>query len=227
MDWHLTKLDDIPSTMDWAREKVQQGAPDFTAVTAKVQTQGRGRQGRQWDSPEGNLYFSFLMRVPAEICGLMSLSLAIALHDALKPLVNADITLKWPNDVLIDGRKIAGILIEREGDAAVVGIGVNVKHAPEGRAFIGEWHDIDAEGFLPLLMAEIEKLYNQADPVSVIRRWNELAAYKGQTIGFVRGNEPLQGTFEGVDDFGHARIRGEAGVKSYASGEIMEVRPCC
>lgn len=226
MDWHLTKTGDIPSTMDWAKQKAREGAPDFTAVMAKTQSQGRGRVGRQWESPEGNLYFSFLMRVPAEVCGLMSLSLAIALHDALKPLIAAPITLKWPNDVLVDGRKIAGILIEREGDAAIVGIGVNILFAPPGKAAINEWHDIAAAEFLPLLMKEIEKLYDEADPAKVVRRWNELSAYKGQMIGFIRGQEALQGVFEGVDDFGHARIRGEEGVKSYASGEIMEVRPC-
>lgn len=226
MDWRITRLDEVASTMDWAREQAVQGAPDFTAITACQQTQGRGRLGHHWDSPEGNLYFSFIMRIPGELCGLMSLSLALALHDALRPLTGASVELKWPNDVLVDGRKIGGILIEMEGDAALVGIGVNILHAPSGKAFLNEWQDIDAEAFLPLLLAQIERVYEEADPVKAAARWNELAAYKGREISFLHGREMLSGIFEGVDEHGHARIRGKDGTKTYASGEVMEVRPC-
>ena len=124
----------LPSTMDAARAAARDGAPDGTVVVAGQQTQGRGRQGRDWFSPQGNLYASILLRPGLPPARLSELGFVVALAaadavDAVLPGGRA--RLKWPNDVLIDAGKVAGILVEIvEDNAAVIGIGLNIAHAP-------------------------------------------------------------------------------------------------
>jgi BirA family biotin operon repressor/biotin-[acetyl-CoA-carboxylase] ligase len=129
----------LASTMDAARAAARDGAPDGTVVVARQQTQGRGRHGRDWFSPEGNLYASILLRPGLPPARLSELSFVVALAaadavDAVLPGWRA--RLKWPNDVLIEGEKVAGILVEIvEDNAAVIGIGLNIAHAPEAAPY--------------------------------------------------------------------------------------------
>lgn len=112
----------------------EQGALEGSWLRAGRQTGGRGRMGRAWESPVGNLYCSTLVRVTAEDPPAHTLALvaANAVHALVAPLCAGSARIKWPNDILIDGAKIAGILLERVGDAVVVGIGVNVADHPKG-----------------------------------------------------------------------------------------------
>ena len=130
------------STNDDAKRAAREGAASGAAFLANAQTDGRGRLGRAWHSPPGeNLYASFLLRpsLDPKRAPLVTLASGLAVADTLEPLVpRARVTLKWPNDVLIDGRKVAGILSEAHlsGEDAwiVVGIGINV----HSRAFPGD-----------------------------------------------------------------------------------------
>ena len=110
----------------------EQGAPEGTWLRAGRQTGGRGRMGRTWESPDGNLFCSTLLRVSPDDPSAHTLALvaANAVHALVAPLCHGQARIKWPNDVLVDGAKIAGILLERVGDAIVVGIGVNVTGHP-------------------------------------------------------------------------------------------------
>jgi BirA family biotin operon repressor/biotin-[acetyl-CoA-carboxylase] ligase len=112
----------------------EQGAPEGTWLRAGRQTGGRGRMGRAWDSPVGNLYASTLVQIrPGDPPALtLALTTANAVHALLAPLCAGQARIKWPNDILVDGAKIAGILLERVGDALIVGIGINVTHHPIG-----------------------------------------------------------------------------------------------
>jgi BirA family biotin operon repressor/biotin-[acetyl-CoA-carboxylase] ligase len=125
--------------MDEARARTRDGAPDGTVVVASRQTQGRGRHGRDWISPEGNLYTSVLLRPELPQVRLTELGFvaALAVADAVDAaLPGGRARLKWPNDVLIDGAKVAGILVEIvEDNAAVIGIGVNIAQAPEAMPY--------------------------------------------------------------------------------------------
>jgi BirA family biotin operon repressor/biotin-[acetyl-CoA-carboxylase] ligase len=129
----------LASTMDAARERARDGAPDGTVVVAGRQTRGRGRHGRDWFSPEGNLYASILLRPELQPSRLSELGFIVALAaadavDAVLPGGRA--RLKWPNDVMVDGAKVAGILVEIiEDSAAVIGIGLNIVQAPEGATY--------------------------------------------------------------------------------------------
>ena len=138
---------EMTSTMDAARQRARDGAPDGTVIVAGRQTRGRGRQGRDWFSPEGNMYASILLRPGLQPARLTELGFVVALAaadavDAVLPGGCASgcstgraagrARLKWPNDVMIDGAKVAGILVEIiEDNAAIIGIGLNVAQAPQ------------------------------------------------------------------------------------------------
>lgn len=135
----LTELDEAASTNDALRALAEQGAAEGTAVVARTQTHGRGRQHRPWHSPPGlGLYLSVLLRPPwpAADSGVLALLAGIAVATALRQLGVPGVALKWPNDVLTGGKKISGVLVEPvlRGDHigfAVIGIGVNVRHGAE------------------------------------------------------------------------------------------------
>jgi BirA family biotin operon repressor/biotin-[acetyl-CoA-carboxylase] ligase len=109
------------------------GAAEGQWLRAERQTAGRGRQGRAWESPAGNLYASTLVRLRASDPPPATLALvaAVALEETVQTH-GVRATLKWPNDLLVDGAKLSGILLEREGDAVVIGMGVNIAHCPAG-----------------------------------------------------------------------------------------------
>ncbi|MEX2649643.1 MAG: biotin--[acetyl-CoA-carboxylase] ligase [Alphaproteobacteria bacterium] len=138
------RLGVVTSTNDEAKRLADAGAAEGTFVTAEIQTRGRGRRGAAWSSPAGNLHMSIILRpeCPAARAGQVGFVAALALaatFDRVLP-AKAAVRLKWPNDVLIDGRKAAGILLETStvGSGAVawlvVGIGVNVASAPASAA---------------------------------------------------------------------------------------------
>lgn len=109
------------------------GAGEGSWLRADRQTGGKGRQGRAWDSPPGNLYASTLVRLrPADPpAATLALVAAVALEEAVRVFLPSGATLKWPNDLLVDGAKLSGILLERASDAIVIGIGVNLAYHPD------------------------------------------------------------------------------------------------
>ncbi|MBH1999629.1 MAG: biotin--[acetyl-CoA-carboxylase] ligase [Sphingomonadaceae bacterium] len=112
----------------------EQGEAEGVWLRAGRQTGGRGRMGRIWESPDGNLFCSTLVRLRAgdPLPHSLALVAANAVHALVAPLCAGQARIKWPNDVLVDGAKIAGILLERTGDAVIVGVGVNVTGHPVG-----------------------------------------------------------------------------------------------
>jgi BirA family biotin operon repressor/biotin-[acetyl-CoA-carboxylase] ligase len=151
--WRLEVHETLPSTSDLVAARPASGEAEGLAVLAHAQTQGRGRAGRVWQSPAGNLAVSVLLRPrePARRAGEWPLLVGLAIADALAPLLpdTVSLALKWPNDVLLNGRKLAGVLIESTLDATghveamVVGIGVNLTAAPalpdRPTAALGDW----------------------------------------------------------------------------------------
>src|SRR5713101_1771541 len=130
----LLRFDSVSSTNDVARELALAGASEGLCVIAREQTAGRGRQGRSWSSPPGEgLYLSLILRpqVTASASAMITLAAAVAVAETLRLGFHAAADIKWPNDILVRGRKICGILVEAaiEGDRlqyAVLGIGVNI-----------------------------------------------------------------------------------------------------
>ena len=135
--YQLVELDCVDSTNAEAKRLGEEGAPDCTIVWAKRQTSGRGRRGREWVSDEGNLYFSILLRMPYPMAAMTQLSFvaANAVADAVSVAAprGSFVNVKWPNDVLLEGQKVSGILLEGEPDMEtgafkylVIGVGVNI-----------------------------------------------------------------------------------------------------
>ena len=133
------RLGAVGSTNDEARRLIVENVADGTVVIATEQAAGRGRRGNTWSSPPGNLYLSAILRpaAPASVLGQLGFVAAVALAETLESFIGTDrsVAVKWPNDVLVEGRKIAGILLESETTGAVarwviVGVGVNVAHSP-------------------------------------------------------------------------------------------------
>ena len=119
--------------MDEARSLAEAGAPNGTVAVAEVQGAGRGRSGRVWASPPGNLHATFVLRpgVEARHAPQLGFVVAVAVAQAVDELAGPSTTLKWPNDIMRDGAKLAGILMERIDDGAVLaGVGMNVRHQP-------------------------------------------------------------------------------------------------
>jgi BirA family biotin operon repressor/biotin-[acetyl-CoA-carboxylase] ligase len=210
----------LASTNDEARRLAEEGGREGLVVRAARQTAGRGRQGRLWVSEEGNLFMSLLLRpeVPMGQVATLPFVAATALADTLAPRME-DVTLKWPNDVLVAGRKISGILLEsggsRQGLWVVVGIGVNIiSHPPETlypatslqEAGI-EW---SREGLTDSYLRAFGNLYQTwlGHGFGPVRRaWLRRAANLGQRITVARGSDRLSGIFEDVDETGALRLR--------------------
>lgn len=147
--YRLVRLDETASTNDDARRLASEGAPQGTLVWALRQSAGRGRRGRRWDSPPGNLYMSLLLRpeMPLARAGQVGFLAGLAIAETLAALLpTRAVACKWPNDVLIahetgEYRKVAGLLLESEAradgsaDWLVLGLGVNVASHPEGVEF--------------------------------------------------------------------------------------------
>jgi BirA family transcriptional regulator, biotin operon repressor / biotin---[acetyl-CoA-carboxylase] ligase len=202
---------EIDSTNLRARELASTGAPHGTLVTAGRQTAGRGRQGRRWEAPEGSaLLCSLILR---EFDALLSLRAGLAVADVAGDAAR----VKWPNDVLLEGRKVAGVLVEgrpHEG-WAVVGIGVNVAAAPPDVPNAGTLGRDDVEGVLAELLSALEHRLREprADALKALR---ERDALLGEPVRWEGG----AGVADGIDPDGGLRVRTEAGEQVLAAGEV-------
>ena len=237
-------LDNVGSTNGEAMNRAAAGAIGPLWIAANRQTGGRGRNGRQWESPAGNLYASLLLTFPRPLLGVPQLSLVagLATHNAVAKLAPAIAArLKWPNDVLIDGAKLAGILIEGRmaaGSAAhnvVVGIGINLAHHPhiEGRRVTSlAAHGVEAapaEALRQLAGAFALWLgvWSEGAGMSAIRQaWMSRAVAVGTPVSVNTGPELLGGWFAGLDADGAMLLRLETGgQRRITFGDVHIVAP--
>lgn len=205
----------VASTNDEARRYAEAGAGEGLVVTGGMQSAGRGRQGRAWSSPAGNLYLSLLLRPPVKpaLAGEFGFGVAVAVAETVERLASgARATCKWPNDVLVDGRKISGILLESRGtpetlDWLVVGIGLNVAHGPQAAAWpattvaaLGGAADVETA--LEVLAARLDHWYRawrEAGFGALRRAWLARAHAIGETIKVRRNGDWREGRFVGLD----------------------------
>ena len=197
-NYKLISFDKIPSTQDYALELISAGrATDKTAVMAAAQSAGRGRYRRNWVSHHGNLYISFIFEAP-ERDSRLSYAIAVAVAETIASF-GAHPEIKWPNDILVEGKKIAGILIEYSGRFVVVGIGININSNPTVDKYkttkLDNYAETPMRELLNRLMRNIDKWRN-ADFRAVRNRWTELAAcinklvkYQGEIAELIGINE--------------------------------------
>lgn len=209
-----------------------EGAPEGLWLRAVEQTAGRGRLGRAWVSPPGNLYASTIVRLRKDDPSPATLAMvaAVALDEMLRAY-GAEPTIKWPNDLHIGAEKLTGILLERTGDAVVVGVGVNLAHKPEGldrpvtslaEQGLGA---PDPETFLRDLADAFARWLAgwRAGLEPVRRRWLERAHPIGTALSVRLPDQvPIDGLFDGLDDSGALRLRLPSGeVKVIHAGDVF------
>jgi BirA family transcriptional regulator, biotin operon repressor / biotin---[acetyl-CoA-carboxylase] ligase len=228
--------DTIGSTNAEALRLAHAGERGLLWVVAKRQTAGRGRRGRVWVSEPGNLYASLLLAGPStpERFPELSFVAALALHDAITariPGLSSRVVLKWPNDLLIDRNKFAGILIEGEGATVVIGIGVNCVHHPAGTDYPAT--DLATAGvrttpeslFTPLsaeMAARLVQWDCGAGFASIRADWLARATGLGKPIRVKAADAELEGQFEGIDETGRLLLRRAGGaVEALAAGDVF------
>ena len=230
----------VTSTSDLVFEAAKTGAPEGTAITASVQTKGRGRHGREWFSPQGNFYISVLLRPsrPRKDWPSLSLVSGLALYTAVAEFRDpSDLGLKWPNDLLYQGGKTAGILLEAQDDVVVLGCGVNLNAPPdqvEGWApsALNQSQNLDSvtkEGLLAGFDQHLTRCYNlwsQSGFTALKPEWLAASAHHQARLTIDQGHDtPLEGLFSNLSDDGRLCLRDDNGVDHVLSaGDVMRAR---
>ncbi|WP_460930098.1 biotin--[acetyl-CoA-carboxylase] ligase [Shinella zoogloeoides] len=240
-DFRHEALAEVGSTNTECLERARKGALSGLWITAGRQTGGRGRRGRAWFSEPGNLYASLLLIDPAPMdrLGSLPLAVAVAVQDAVSrimPLDAPDVLVKWPNDILIDRRKVCGILVEGEAlpdgrHALVIGIGINVAIAPDAGLYpVATLRDFGASAapeelfaWLFQSMAETLSLWNRGRGIAAImERWKRVAGGIGENITVNLPDHSISGRFAGIDDTGLLKLEtDDGGTRLIAAGDVF------
>jgi BirA family biotin operon repressor/biotin-[acetyl-CoA-carboxylase] ligase len=238
-------LDEVGSTNDVLKERARAGAPEFSVVTATIQTAGRGRSGHAWSSPAGNLFLSVLLRprVPAEDLVALPLAVGVAVAEAASDL-GAEALLKWPNDVMSGEKKLGGILVEGSGgaggvEAVVAGIGVNVgldlSELPEDlrprvtSLAVATGRAVPVAEVAAAVLARLRLWYDRLardGRAPVLAAWKARAVpWWGRTVEARSGGSVLRGTLRDLDARGALLLDLEDGRRvAVVSGEVSELR---
>lgn len=240
--YRLIAFDTIGSTNDEAKNLARTGAPNGTVVWAREQTAGRGRRGRTWHSPLGNLYMSLIVRPGGSAARAAQLSFvaALAMADAVCEIAGAalPLTCKWPNDLLLGGRKFSGILLESETgtgdeiDFVIIGVGVNLASKPDGVEYPAtSLADHGTAGVSPAtLLASFAGYFDSWErrwqregfgPVRVA--WLARAGGVGEEIRVRLERETFHGRFLDLDDDGALVIEGADGRRRVTAGDVFPI----
>lgn len=242
MDWpagyRLSRHDELDSTSSEARRLAEAGDQGSLWIMAERQTAGRGRRGRSWETLSGNLAATLLLRpnAPSETVGQLSFAAALSVADTAAHFApQAAITVKWPNDVLAEGRKLAGILLESGQDAVglwlTVGIGINLAAAPQGTAFPATaLADLGVappspDAALTLLAARFAHWYDgwMSGGFQTLRMaWLARAGGLGLPIrARLASHETRHGVFEGIDNKGALLLNEQGRISAISAGEVF------
>jgi BirA family biotin operon repressor/biotin-[acetyl-CoA-carboxylase] ligase len=237
----VLRFESLPSTNTELARLASEGAAEGLAVVADEQTAGRGRLQRVWSSPKGaGLYFSILLRpkIPTEHWPLITFMAAIAVGDALTEAAGLQTDIKWPNDLLVNERKICGILAEAietpAGRAVILGTGINLTQ----NAFPPELANVatsvaeagghaERETILAALLSGLSRWYALLnEPEKIVAAWCSRSSYaNGKLVQVSNGDEVWQGTTCGVERDGALRLGTASGeIKLVRAGDVYSVR---
>lgn len=206
---------EVTSTMDVAKDLARKGCPDFTVVVAGRQKKGRGRLKRIWFSSEGGLYFTIVLRpkISPVVSFKINFSASLVLAQILRNMFGIKAMVKWPNDILVDGKKISGMLSEMEAEADMItflniGLGINVNNDPTSeepmaaslKKVLGR--EISKKEILTRYLEEFEKRLNNVTLDNVISEWKQYTLTLNRHVKIVANHEVSEGFAIDVDENG-------------------------
>ena len=224
------------STNDDVWNSFQNGNPNGTLIISEQQKRGRGRRKNTWYAiPNKSLIFSFLFlpEVPLEKIGLLPLLAGVSIVKGIHMITNILPGLKWPNDIMLDQKKMGGILIEsrttNQGACVAVGIGLNINESPNDFSenlknqatslLIYSGKESKREIILSSILNEFENLYFHSWQ-NITSLWEKYCIHKNNTITFHNGEELFQGNFQGITNTGYAKIKLNGKTKIFPAGMI-------
>jgi len=229
---------EIGSTMDAARELARKGAKEGTIVIAEAQAHGRGRLSREWLSPKGGIYFTLILRprISPAYAPRINLMASVAVATTIKKLFGLNAELKWPNDVLIEDRKVCGILAEMDAEMDVinfvnVGIGINantsvpqfVKTATSLKDVLGR--EISRKDFLSVLLGEIERQQALLMEADLTEEWKKLSGTLNKYVRILSPGEVIVGQAIDIDTTGALILKERSGsLKKALAGDCIHLR---
>ena len=238
----LEVLDECKSTNDVAAQHASTGAPHGYTILAEEQTAGRGRQGRTWVSPRGGIWVTTLLRPPLTLDSLNALPIiaALAVARAINSSQGVGARVRWPNDIFVGGRKLAGVLAEtkfkgNQVEYVLLGVGINANFPS---TTLGELSSkatsledllgapIDREAIIALLLMEIENVYELAssNPDEAVALLRELDCSRGRQVRIKLQGEEITGTMAGYESLTRVRIRIVAGrYRQVETGSVVGV----
>jgi BirA family biotin operon repressor/biotin-[acetyl-CoA-carboxylase] ligase len=232
--WH----DSVSSTNDLALGLTQIPVPEGTVIIAEEQTAGRGRLGRPWVSPRGGVWLSVILSpgLPAERTPVIGFAAAVAAAQAIRKTTGLLARLKWPNDVLVEGKKVVGILAEAPAGAdwVVIGIGINANIAQEALPQVSGYpatslqvllgHEVDREALIRTLLRELDLGYATLSSTGVrgvLRRWRDMSETLGQAVQVETPDAVISGTAYDIDEAGALLVRLQDGtVRRVVAGDV-------
>lgn len=206
---------EVSSTMDIAKDLARKNCPDFTVVIAGRQTRGRGRLKRPWLSDDGGLYFTMVLRpqIPVQLSFKVNFLASLTLVQVIRQMFQIDAMVKWPNDILVDERKISGMLSELEAESDRIffislGMGINVNNDPSGsepgasslKKILGR--EVLRKDLLACFLEEFGHRMRSADFENVIAEWKKYTVTLGRRVRIVTQREESQGLAKDVDENG-------------------------
>ena len=241
----LHYFSEIDSTNAYARRFAERGASEGAVIIAEAQTRGRGRSNRSWVSPPFvNLYFSVILRpqLPPVHAPQLTLMAAVALSDTIADFIPAPPIIKWPNDILVGGKKLAGVLTESSCDSeriefVILGIGVNLNYPvtsmPEvirerATSIVGLTEkNVSREAFMRRLIQDLDRCYGELEEVgfdSLAARWEALFGLRGKRVRVEMGDQIIIGTARGIDRDGALILEDERGERQrIVAGDVVPV----
>lgn len=232
---------EVTSTNDVAKKLAASGAEEGTIVIADVQTRGRGRLGREWLSPRGGIWFSVILRpeIGAKDAFKVTFLTSVAVAKTIRKMFRLNTEIEWPNDVLVDGKKVCGILTEASirgetVDFVVVGVGVNANidmgSFPEclkktvTTLATEVKREVDREKFLHKLLEELEvyyKMFKENRFDSILEEWKQLNRFFGANVEVVSFDEKIMGKAVNVDKNGALIVKlADGTTRKVVSGDV-------
>ena len=233
MNWRVLRFGEVSSTQEVAREHAVPDGREWLVVVAETQSAGRGSRGREWESRSGGLYMTVAVK-PEGHQGLVPLLAGVVVSEAITEVAGVETQLKWPNDVLLHGKKVGGILSESEWSGGalrfiLLGVGVNVNNVlpdtlPAATSLSKELgREVDLDQLMHSILRRIERNFDKLhlDPELVLCSWKE----RGQTLGrhvvvTDRSGEVIEGMATDVDREGALLVETDHGLRKVLSGRI-------